>query len=170
MVSRDRVLALVAVVACVTVAALVASPGVRYGLLGGGPPDDDTAAVTLIDADGTQLATVGVRVADTRSERYVGLSETDSLAAGEGMLFVHPQEGTHAYVMRNMSFPLDIVFVATNGTVTAVHHAGVPPPGTTGSDLARYRGRGKYVLEVPRGYANRTGLDEGDRVEVPSSV
>jgi hypothetical protein len=68
-----------------------------------------------------------------------------------------------------MAFPLDIVFVATNGTVTEVHHAAVEP-NATGDELTRYRGQGRYVLEVPRGYANATGLDVGDRVLVPAGV
>jgi uncharacterized membrane protein (UPF0127 family) len=41
------------------------------------------------------------------------------------------------------------------------------PGETPGSDLREYRGRAKYVLELPRGYANETGLDAGDRVRVP---
>ena len=115
--------------------------------------------VTAYDANGTELATVDVRVADTSAKRYTGLSDTDSLAPDEGMWFVHPEEGGQAYVMRGMSFPLDIVFVDANGTVTRVFHADVA--GTS----APYRARAKYVLEVNRGWANRTGLEAGDRVE-----
>ena len=125
----------------------------------------DRTTVTLVEDDGTRLATVDVRVADTSMERYTGLSDTESLAPGEGMLFVHEHVGTHAYVMRKMDFPLDIVFVAPNGTVTQIHHAPVPST-TSGDELTRYRGYGKYVLELPRGYADRTGLDEGERVVV----
>jgi hypothetical protein len=76
------------------------------------------------------------------------------------MLFVHGSEGTRAYVMREMSFPLDIVFVDANGTITRIHHAAV-------DDDREFTGRGKYVLEVNRGWANRTGVDVGDRIVVP---
>jgi hypothetical protein len=86
------------------------------------------------------------------------------------MLFVHDAEGQHAYVMRDMAFPLDIVFVAADGTVTTIHHATLPPEGTSESDLTRYRGEGRYVLELPLGTTNETGLDAGDRVVVPESV
>ncbi|ERH12652.1 MAG: hypothetical protein J07HB67_01676 [halophilic archaeon J07HB67] len=82
------------------------------------------------------------------------------------MLFVHDRPGTHAYVMRDMAFPLDIVFVASNGTVTRIHHAELPPAGTRDSDLTRYRGTGKYVLEVPYGYTNETGISVGDTVDI----
>ncbi len=70
-------------------------------------------------------------------------------------MFVHDSSGTYAYVMRDMDFPLDIVFVAENGTITRIHHAELAPEGTSESDLTRYRGTGKYVLELPYGYTNR---------------
>jgi len=133
------------------------------GLLVGDPGSYERTTVTAYDANGTELATVDVRVADTDTKRRVGLSETDSLPPGEGMLFVHEAEAVQPFVMsgprEDMSFPLDIIFIDANGTVTTVHHAAVDASG-------RFEGRAKYVLEVNRGWANRTGLGVGDRVEV----
>jgi hypothetical protein len=131
------------------------------------PDEYERTTVALVDASGERLAEIDVRIADTPEKRYLGLSATDSLGPREGMLFVHDSPGQHAYVMRDMAFPLDIVFIAPNGTVTKVHHATLPPEGTSGSDLTRYRGYGRYVLELPLGTANETGLDEGDRVVIP---
>ena len=116
-------------------------------------------------SDARQLATVTVRISDNRRQRYTGLSETASLGPDEGMLFVHESEGTHTYVMRNMSFPLDIIFIDANGTITTIHHAPTPPEGEQYSE--QYPGYGKYVLEVNRGWTNRTGVTVGDRVELP---
>ena len=158
---EPRAVAVLAVLAAVLVLGAGAVVGLDAGLLSGGSYERTT--VTLSDANGSRLATVDARVADTHTKRYTGLSDTRSLDYGEGMLFVHSRETTHAYVMRDMNFPLDIVFVAANGTVTTIHHAPVPSE-TNGDELTRYRGDGKYVLEVPRGYAERVGLDEGDRV------
>lgn len=131
--------------------------------------DSPTVAVRET-TDGDTLATVRVRIAKTFEQRYVGLSETDSMGPNEGMLFVHQDEATHAYVMRNMSFELDIIFIAENGTITTIHHAALPPAGTSESELKRYQGRGTYVLEVNRGWANRTGVTVGDEVELPKSI
>jgi uncharacterized membrane protein (UPF0127 family) len=134
-------------------------------------PDDHSGPnVSIVDEDDEVLATVEVRVADTYEKRYTGLSDTESLEAGEGMLFVHQEEGQYAYVMRDMDFPLDIVFTDANGTITAIHHAPVPPEGTSGDELTRYRGTGKYVLEVPMGYTNQTGIETGDRIVVPNGT
>ncbi|WP_435067838.1 DUF192 domain-containing protein [Haloplanus sp. C73] len=131
----------------------VATPGSNY----------DTATVTLVAANGTELATVDAWVADTWPKRYTGLSDTEALEPGHGMLFIHDQESDHAYVMRDMAFPLDMVFIAENGTITEIHHAPLPEDG---DDLRQYSGRSKYVLEVPLGYTNETGVEVGDRVRI----
>lgn len=125
--------------------------------------------VTLVDRNGTDLATVTVRIANTTQQRYTGLSETDELGVDEGMLFVHDEAGTQTYVMRDMAFPLDIVFLAPNGTITTIHHAETQP-GASGAELTRYPGDGKYVLELDRGYTNATGVDVGDEVVVPEDI
>lgn len=129
---------------------------------------EPTDTVRIRAPDGRTRATVDVAVADSQVERYRGLSDTAPLENGTGLLFVHPEESTHAYVMRAMHYPLDIVFVAADGTVTRVHHAPLPPEGTDGGNLTRYEGRGRYVLEVPLGYTNRTNVSTGDRVVVPA--
>ena len=159
----DRRTALVSGVFVVAAALVFVSVG-GVGLLPSG--DYQRTTVTVVDENGTRLAAVDARVADTYQKRYTGLSETDSLNRNEGMLFVHDEEDTYAYVMRKMAFPLDIVFVDANGTITEIHHAPLPPEGTPESELTRYRGHGKYVLEVPYGYTNRTGVETGDRVRV----
>lgn len=129
--------------------------------------DYDGATVTIVDTNGTRLASVDVRVADTSNERRIGLMRTDSLANGSGMLFVHPKEAQYTYHMRNMDFDIDIIFVGESGTVTTIHHANAPDSGES-SDT--FSGRGKYVLEVPRGYANATDIAVDDRIRVPDSI
>jgi len=124
--------------------------------------DYDTATVVLSDENGTESASVDVWVADSFPKRYTGLSDTSALEDGQGMLFIHGSEGNHAYVMRDMAFPLDMVFVAANGTITTIHHAPVESDG----DLTHYSGRAKYVLEVPMGYTNRTGVEVGGRMRI----
>ncbi|MFA9516638.1 DUF192 domain-containing protein [Halopenitus sp. H-Gu1] len=118
----------------------------------------DRTTVEIEDGDtGERLATVEVRIADTQTKRYTGLSETESLDPDEGMLFIHDEPGSYAYVMRNMSFPIDIVFINADGTISTIHSA------EADSD-ARYEGQGQYVLEVRYGYMADHGIETGDRV------
>lgn len=122
----------------------------------------ETTTVEAVDGEtGESLATVEARVADGFIKRYVGLSATDELDEGEGMLFVHEDADERAYVMREMAFGLDIVFVAPDGTITTIHEAE-----PESRPLTRYRGTGRYVLEVPRGWSERNGVEPGDRIVV----
>lgn len=123
------------------------------------------ATVEIVSEDGETLAVVDAEVADTRSERITGLSEHDTLDSGEGMLFVHDGEAERTYVMRSMSFGIDIVFVDANGEITTIHSAPEPGPDEDGEDQ-RYSGTGKYVLEVPEGYMAEQGASVGDRIEI----
>lgn len=118
--------------------------------------------VRMHDANGTELGGVVVRIADTSELRYIGLSETAELPRGQGMLFVYEESGEHRYVMRDMAFPLDILFVDRTGTVTSIHRSAMPEDPVE----TRYAGHGRYVLEVPGGYSNATGIEVGDRIAV----
>lgn len=145
----------VAVGLLVAFAAVATHPGVLVGSY-------DTATVEAVDTDtGETLATVEVRVADGPVTRYVGLSATDELAPNEGMLFVHADRAERAYVMRDMAFPIDIVFAEGDGTVTRIHEAE-----PESRPYTRYEGTGRYVLEVPRGWSERHGVTPGDRLAV----
>ncbi|WP_117594169.1 DUF192 domain-containing protein [Haloprofundus halophilus] len=165
---RTRVLVGVLVVSLFAAGGVVAFDYVRSPPA---PSEYETTTVTTVDGnDGTELAAVDVRIADTHNKRYTGLSNTTSLDDGEGMLFVHDSEGEYSYVMRNMEFPLDIVFVDADGTITRIHHAPLDPADESEGQLTRYTGHGKYVLEVPMGYTNRTGISEGDRLLIPNET
>ena len=153
---RSRLAILLGLVVVVGAAAVVVFDGT-----------DDRTTVTFVDGeDGSTLATVAVNVSDTFDERFTGLSDHDSLGPDEGMLFVHPREATHGYVMREMAFPIDMVFVAENGTITTIHHAELPPEG---EDSPTYEGYGKYVVEIPYEYTTDHGIEVGDRVEIPQN-
>ncbi|MFC6954080.1 DUF192 domain-containing protein [Halorubellus litoreus] len=125
----------------------------------------EVGVVSVTDAESGVASCVVVEVADRRPERITGLSEHESLANGSGMWFVHPQEEDVTYVMRDMDFALDIIYVGADGRVNSVTSLRAPDPGEDGESI-RAPGRAKWVLEVPRGYAAANGIDAGDRVNV----
>lgn len=147
------------VVGIAVVLAVAVGGGFYTSVLGSGA--QDRATVTVVDENGTELGTVTARVADTTQERYTGLSETDSLGPNEGMLFVHDREGMKAYVMRDMAFPIDMVFIGADRRITTIHHAPVED-----RPLTRYRGRAKWVLEVPFNWTIDHGVGVGDRIRI----
>lgn len=161
---------LVVVVVAVVLAIGLGGPGAQVGDEPGGSTATYPATVTFQDeADGTRLGTVQSRVADSPDERYQGLSNTDPLPADSGMLFVYSAEANRTFVMRQMNYPIDMVFIDANGTVTTIHHAETEAQDDPGDDLTPYPGRGKWVLEVPYEWTAEHGVQVGDEVTISYS-
>lgn len=162
--------ALSAVVVLALLVYLGFAMGVFASLLAGYDASNPAASgyehteVTVVDADSDEvLGRVDAAVADTFSKRYVGLSDTESLDDDQGMLFVHDGVAERTYVMREMEFGLDIVFVDSDGTITEIHEAPAPTPDEDGNDQ-QYTGTGQYVLEVNRGWTDERSVEVGDRL------
>lgn len=128
----------------------------------------DHAEITITNNCSQELGTVDVRIAESRQQKIVGLSETPTLRNGSGMLFPYDESGEHTYVMRGMDYPLDIVFVGGDGRINAIESAPAPGPNQDGNDIQR-TGTGKYVLEVPRGWTESHEIDIGHRVTIDRS-
>jgi len=77
-------------------------------------------------------------------------------------VFVYEDAAPRTFWMKNTYVPLDIIFVAENGTVLNVAHAQAQP-NAPDSEVDRYSsdGEAKYVVELGRGLANRTGVGPG---------
>lgn len=134
----------------------------------GGTPSNrlyDRTRVTFIDENETRLGIVRAWIADTAEKRYTGLSDTESLPNGTGMLFTYDEETKHTFVMRRMDYPIDIVFIGSDGRITAIESAPAPQPGENGNDIRR-TGQGKYILEVPRGWMASHEISVGDRTNL----
>ena len=121
----------------------------------------ETTEVRVTTPDGDPLGSVTAAIADTPGLRYTGLSDTESLPADRGMLFVFEDVGDHTFVMRRMDFGIDIVYADAEGVITRIHHAPAPGPDEDGNQQ-RYPGHGQYVLEVNYDWTTRRGVEEGD--------
>ena len=122
-----------------------------------------TTQVRVSTPAGELLGTVTAAVADTHDLRYRGLSDTETLPADRGMLFVFDSTADRSFVMREMGFGIDIVYADGDGTITTIHHAPAPEPDEDGS-TQRYPGRGQSVLEVTYGWTTDRGVETGDRL------
>lgn len=167
---RQRVLsglfALAAVVLAVLV--LVSSFPSLMGLVIREPAwtDYSDATVTIRDEETNRtLATVDARLAESYEEQYTGLSNTSTLHNGTGMLFVYEREEPRTFVMREMDYPIDIVFIGADRRINAITQAPAPGPNQDGNDIQR-SGSAKWVLEVPRGWMDAQNVTEGDRITV----
>jgi uncharacterized protein len=104
-----------------------------------------------------------VQIADTAKSREKGLSGRTGLAEGTGMLFVFPQPTQVTFWMKDMNFPLDIIFIRDNRVVSIEKSAPNFPRGTPLEELPRYTSPEPVdmVLEVPAGWSDSNGVSIG---------
>lgn len=121
----------------------------------------ETTLVRVQTPTGDRLGAIRAAIADTPDLRYRGLSGKPELPPDTGMLFVFEVASDHTFVMREMTFGIDIVFADSAGVVTGIRHARPPNPGEDGEAL-RHPGFGRYVLEVPAEWTTRHGVATGD--------
>ena len=106
---------------------------------------------------------VQAEVVSTPEKLYLGLSHRPELPEGQGMLFVMGTARHHVFCMRDMRFPLDIIWIA-DGRVAGLHK------GLSPGDQGNFRAPVPVtlVLEVPGGFADRYGIEVGAPVTLSS--
>lgn len=110
-----------------------------------------------------------VLVANNYRHWQKGLGGRKNLGEYDGMLFVFPEVRQHTFVMRDMEFPIDIIWIK-NGEIVDIAPNVPIEPGKTVSELLPYiaRDESSLVLELPAGRAIELGLKIGDRIEIDS--
>ncbi|KKW28351.1 MAG: hypothetical protein A3K06_00395 [Candidatus Doudnabacteria bacterium RIFCSPHIGHO2_01_52_17] len=108
-----------------------------------------------------------VEIADSPAEQIQGLSGRQSLCETCGMLFVFPEARVRSFWMKDMNFPLDIIFIR-GGKITEVF-ADVPIPSGGNIRTVESTEPADQVLELNAGGAKKFGIEPGDPVELPGS-
>ncbi len=120
-------------------------------------PQASTSTVTI------GATTVAVEVADTDDKRAQGLSGRAALAEGVGMLFVFDTEDAWGIWMKDMRFPIDIIWADTNGTILTIKRGATPE---SYPEVFYPANQARYVLEVPAGFSGAHGIAEGQKIVV----
>lgn len=107
-----------------------------------------------------------VEIANSILSRTRGLSGRSQLAIGTGMLFVFPVPSVYGFWMKDMRFPIDIVWISNNRVVGISYN--VPPAIKNSFNLPRYYPLQpvSFVLELPAGVA----LADGIVVDTPVTI
>lgn len=109
--------------------------------------------------------TFQVEVADNFASRAQGLSFRESIEEDRGMLFVFPEAGMHGFWMKDMDFPIDIIWIQDDVIVGFSENA-IPEPEKSLIDLQLYYPPRdvQKVLEVKAGVVKKFGFQVGDKV------
>lgn len=116
----------------------------------------------VVEIGGTRVL---AEVADTTVKRAKGLIGHAPLGPNDGMIFVFETPDRYGFWMRDMVFPIDIIWIRDGRIVHIEERVPVPVKGEilpTYTPLAA----ADTVLEVQAGFAEAHSLKIGDSVEV----
>ncbi|MFA6416936.1 MAG: DUF192 domain-containing protein [Patescibacteria group bacterium] len=105
---------------------------------------------------------VKVEIAQTPYQLYHGLSKHPEICTDCGMLFIFPDLDKRTFVMREMFFPLDIVFSA-QGQVVKIYE-NLSPEGANPQNLYSSEVPADLVLEINAGQLKNWGIKVGDQL------
>jgi len=106
---------------------------------------------------------VKAEVSMTPESREKGLSGRVGLLDGEGMLFIFDKPGFYNFWMKDMNFPIDIIWISENLEIADITENVEPksfPKTFSASKPAR------FVLEVNAGWAEKHSVKTGANVKV----
>jgi uncharacterized membrane protein (UPF0127 family) len=143
-----------------------AQPALTLGTPSADPLFDSMSDITyrIIDVriHGATSTTYAVQVADTDPARTLGLSNRTFLVEGTGLLFVFEEDGYYPFWMKDMNFPIDIIWINEQKQIVHIAHSVDPdtyPLTVVSQESAR------YVLEIPAGDTYRYGFEKGTRID-----
>lgn len=108
--------------------------------------------------------TFTVEEAKTPSAWQQGLSGRKSMPVNQGMLFIFPKATYQQFWMKQMLFPLDMLFMNNNKIVTIYENVPIPPTNANLSSLPIYSSTApaNYVLELNAGTTKKDNIKVGD--------
>ena len=105
--------------------------------------------------------TLNIEVANTDAERMQGLSGRNGLEENEGLLFVFDNEGYYGFWMKDMKFPIDMVWLDKNKQIIYIENNVSP---ATYPQVFNPPTPSLYVLEVSAGFLSKNNIKIGDFV------
>ena len=102
-----------------------------------------------------------VDISDNKCKEELGLSGRKSMTDSEGMLFSFDTIGNYGFWMKDMSFPLDIIWLDEQFNIVGAVEKIDPGtyPNIFGADY-----KAKYVLEVISGTLSKNNIKVGDKI------
>lgn len=106
---------------------------------------------------------LSVGIANTESERVLGLGRCSQVPVGHGLYFPFEEPTLASFWMKDMIIPIDIIWIAQGRVVDIEEN--VPPPSVNvqEADLPQYRPPVPVdaVLEIGGGQASKQGITIG---------
>ena len=107
-----------------------------------------------------------LEIVKTNNERAIGLAKYKNILQNFGMLFLFEKPNYYSFWMKNMKFPIDIIFIKNNKIVTIFKD--VPMPKSNNGSLPIYQAQelSDTVLEINAGLSDKYNFKNGDTVKI----
>lgn len=104
---------------------------------------------------------IQIEIVGTIKSKQTGLSGRDRLPLNHGMFFLFPRDDFHGIWMKDMLFPIDIVWIDKDLTIVTIAESATPgsyPQVFKPSQVSR------YVLELSSGFIREHKIKIGEKV------
>jgi uncharacterized membrane protein (UPF0127 family) len=105
-----------------------------------------------------------IDVVKEQKNKQIGLSTKNSITQNYGMYFPFEKSDYHAFWMKNMKFPIDIIFLQDDIVVSIFSN--IPAPKSKNEALPFYQPTepANAVLEISAGLSQKLDLKKGDKI------
>ncbi len=107
---------------------------------------------------------IRVEIADSASELTKGLSGRSDMGDKDGLFFIFPDTDYHGIWMKDMRFPIDIIWISEELEVIGITKNVSPE---SYPKVFRPEKPVRYVLETEVGHADLVGIHVGNKVRIP---
>jgi hypothetical protein len=116
-----------------------------------------------------------LEVARDVQSRTSGLMHRTSIPKDGGMLFIFPDSRMRSFWMKNCFVPIDLLFLDSRGTITALHEMPIDPQQEEGESDLEYERRlphywsntpARFAIELTNGSIEGLNLRVNDRIDL----
>jgi uncharacterized membrane protein (UPF0127 family) len=105
-----------------------------------------------------------IEVADTLEKQIQGLSDRKNISENSGMLFIYHNKSIRFFWMRQMNFPLDIIWI--DGDTIVKINKNLLPEGNNPKNIYNSKFPVNYVFEINSGLSEKYNFKTGDKVKL----
>ncbi len=109
--------------------------------------------------------TFNLYLAKSSRDKEIGLAKYSNLPQNQGMLFPFGISSYYSFWMKDMKFPIDIIFIGNN-RIVVIYQNLQPPKKDQNLTIYRPQELSDTVLEINAGLSEKYGFRNGDSVKI----
>lgn len=152
-------------IAGIIVIVYIAQTLISSGVLSEPSSDEENIEVSEVQMRRTIVSApkglIDTMIAETDEQRIKGLGGRKILGEEEGMLFPFVESAIQGFWMKDMNFPIDIIWLDEDKTVVGIEKEVSPD---TYPEIFYSPSEIKYVLELNSGASDRYGIASGTKL------